>query len=141
MAAFHLFQELFGWRFLLQLTLCSCFSSSASSRNLFTQLLSWRKYSHIPHKYGSFPSFSTFFHDTPSCPPPLSTTRLSAAFACKELLRHFWHKLVVHASSPSFTTTNASCQQLTDRHNETRALAERSRRSVRRSSLPHPHIP
>ena len=54
MAAFHLFQERF--------------SSSASSRNLFTLLLSWRKYSTSHANMVHHLSFFTFFHDTPSFP-------------------------------------------------------------------------
>ena len=83
------------------------------ARNLFTLFLSWRKYSHIPRTYGSFPIILqilpryAFFSTT--C---LHCTFVSgfSPFAFRELLKHFWHKLVVHDSSPSLSTTDANCQ-------------------------------
>ena len=114
MAALHLFKVLFGWRFLLPLTLHS-FSSSTSSRNLFTLLLSRKKHYHIPRTHGSFP---IIFHILPRY-ASLSTTCLHCTFvscfspyACKCLLKHHRHRLVVYASSPSSSTTDASCQLL-----------------------------
>ena len=82
MAAFHLFQVLFGWRFLLPLTLYSCLLFFIGH---LSKLLCLRCFTgeNSPTSHADMvlsPSCSTFFTDTPSFPPPLSTARLSAAF-------------------------------------------------------------
>ena len=52
---FHLLQVFSGWRFQLPLTLYSCLSSSASSRNVFTLALPWLKCSHNRRTDGAYP--------------------------------------------------------------------------------------
>ena len=100
-------------RFQLPLTPYSClpFFFGLLSRYLCTQYLSWQKYSHISRTYCSFP---IIFQSLPRCafaPRTLSTANLSAPFASdtRELLRHFWHKLVVY---DSFTFLNHHRRQL-----------------------------
>ena len=142
MAALHLFKVLFGWRFLLPLTLHSClllFIGQFSKPLYFG-----RKYSHIPGTHGSFP---IIFHIFPRY-AFLSTTCLHCTF-CQLL---FSLCLQVFVETPQ-TQVGRVCfiafikhnrRQLpvaqgffrcTECHIETTALAEHLPRPVRRSSF------
>ena len=83
MAAFHLVQVFSGWRFLLPLTLYSClhfFLSQLSKPFVLCFFLGESIPTSDEHMV-LCPSFSTFFHDTPSSPQPVSTAHFSVVFS------------------------------------------------------------
>ena len=102
MAALHLLQVFSGWRFVLPLTSYSCllFFVGRLSKPLYSVSFLEKVFPH--------PTYIWFFSHhspNPSAVRFFLHNLVFLFFAFRELLKHFWHKLVVYDFPPSLITT------------------------------------